>query len=368
MKTNKELIMASILAIGLSAGLVALSNGLFSEPMPAAKLTLLDAFSSKGGAGINNTGGAFEPLDNVSIYAYLTQGGSGLQNHTVTFYVQTPANTQTTITAMTNEFGLAEANIPLLPTEGHVIGTWHIQTDTTVDNQNLIDTLNFQCQAQKPKIDFFFETNGVSSISFLPHDLLSLEAQLSYRDTSIAGTPVFFDVKSPNGTEFVQQTETTNENGTANITLQVPWPSNQTLGIWQASATAEVFEQPLNATAHAECYLAPTTLDVFTQKAGQGPNIQGGNFALNESVTLYAEAHDDSNQTVPGLVIGYEIRGPNGTDIAYLVQTTNSSGIANATFRIPPDAAYIGTFEIYARTRFNDNVLLDTLTLTTTQN
>lgn len=364
MKTSKELIMATILAIGLSAGLVALSNGLFSEPMPTAKLTLLDAFSSKSGLGINNTDGDFQPLDNVSIYAYLTQGGNALQNHTVTFYVETPANTQTTITAMTNEFGLAEANIPLLPTEGHVIGTWHIQTNTTVNNQNLTDALNFQCQAQKPKMDFFFERNGVSSISFLPQDLLSLEAQLSYRDTSIAGTPVTFDVKSPNGTEFLQQTETTNENGTASITLKVPWPSNQTLGIWQASATAEVFEQPLNATAHAECYLGPTTLDVFTQKGGEGPNTQGGNFALNESVTLYAEVRDDSNQTIPGQYVGFEIRGPKGTEIALFVQATNSSGIATETFGIPP---YIGTFEIYASTRYNDNVLLDTLTFTTTQ-
>lgn len=368
MKTSKELIMASILAIGLSAGLVALSNGLFSEPMPAAKLTLLDAFSSKGGGGINATGGDFEPLDNVSIYAILTQGGSSLQNHKVTFYVETPANTQTTITAMTNEFGLAETTIPLLPTEGHIIGTWHIQTDAIVDNQNLTDTLSFKCQAQKPKMDFFFERNGVSSLSFLPHDLLSLEAQLSYRDASIAGTPVTFDVKSPNGAEFLQQTEITDEKGTANITLQVPWPSNQTLGIWQATATAVVFEQNLNATTHFECYLAPTTIDVFTQKGGEGPNTQGGKFALNESVTLYAEVRDDYNQTVPGLVVGFEIKGPNGTDIAYLVNTPNSSEIATVTFRVPPDASYIGTFEVYARTRYNDNVLLDTLTFTATQN
>jgi uncharacterized protein YfaS (alpha-2-macroglobulin family) len=363
MKTSKELIMASILAIGLSAGLVALSNGFFSEPMPAAKLTLLDAFSSKGGVGINKTAGDFEPLDNVSIYAYLTQGGNALQNHTVTFYVQTPANTQTIITAMTNEFGLAEADISLLPTEGHIIGTWYIETNTTVNNQNLTDTLNFQCQAQQPKIDFFFKSNGVSSISFLPHDLLSLEAQLSYRDTSIAGTPVTFDVESPNGTQFLEQTETTDENGTANITLQVPWPSNQTLGIWQASATAEAFEQQLNATAHCECYLAPTTLDVYTQKAGKGPNTQGGNFALNESVTLYAEVRDDYNQTIPDQYISFEIRGPNGTEIALFVQATDSSGIAAETFGIPP---YIGTFQVYASTQYNGNVLLDTLTFTTT--
>ena len=357
--------MATILAIGLSAGLVALSNGFFSEPMPAAKLTLLNAFSSKGGVGINNTGGGFEPLENVSIYAYLTQGGNAVQNHTVTFYVQTPANAETTITAMTNEFGLAQANIPLLPTEGHIIGTWHVQTNTTVNNQNLTDALNFECQAQKPKMDFFFKSNGVSSISFLPHDILSLEAQLSYRDTSIAGTPVTFDVKSPNGTEFLQKTETTNENGTANTTFQVPWPSNQTLGIWQASAIAEIFEQQLNATANCECYLAPTTLDVFTQKGGEGPNTQGGNFALNESVTLFAEVHDDYNQTIPGQYISFEIRGPNGTEIALLVQATNSFGIATETFGIPP---YIGTFEIYASTQYNGNVLIDTLTLTTTQN
>ena len=260
MNSGKEMLMASILAIGLSAGLVTISVGLFSEPLPAAKLTVLDAFTQRGGIGINTSSGNFEPFDNVSVYAYLTQGGINLKNQSITFDVQTPNNNHAVKTVLTNDSGLAQTDLSLLPSEGHVIGTWHVLAEATVDNEAVVDALDFECESQNARMDAFFESNGVSSISFLPSDLVSLEAQLSYRDAPIAGTPVTFNVKTPNGTQFLLETTTTNDLGRANVTVHVQWPSDLSLGIWQASTTSEVFGQLLNASANCECYLAPRTL------------------------------------------------------------------------------------------------------------
>jgi hypothetical protein len=368
MNSAKEIIMASILAIGLSAGLVTISVGLFSEPLPAAKLTEVDCFTQRGGIGINSSSGDFEPFDSVSINAYVTQGGISLKNQTITFDVQMPNNTETISTIPTNDSGFAQTEISLLPSEGQIIGTWHVVARANVDNEVAVDQLDFGCESQNARMGVLFESNGVSGISFLPSDNVSLEAQLSYRDVSIAGTPVTFEIKTPNGTEFFSETATTDALGRANVTFHVPWPSPLSLGIWQASAASEVFGQSLNASGQFECYLAPRTLDVLTQKGGVGPNTFGGYFVLNESVALSAVVRDESNETVPNQVIGFYIKGPNGTDLAYLVGTTNSSGIANVTIRIPPDPAYVGTFEVYARTGYSDVVLLDAVTFVANQN
>ena len=362
MNSGKEMLMASILAIGLSAGLVTISVGLFSEPLPAAKLTAIDAFTQRGGVGVNSSDGNFEPFDNVSIYAYLTQGGTSLKNRSVTFDMQTPYNNQIVRTVLTNDSGFAQTDLSLLPSEGHVIGTWHVLAQATVDNEAAVDTLDFECKSQNARMDVLFESNGVSSISFLPSDLVSLEAHLSYRDAPIAGTPVTFNVKTPNGTQLLPETKTTNALGRANITVHVPWPSDLSLGIWQASASSEVFGQLLNTSANSECYLAPRTLDVFTQKGGVGPNAPGGYFVLNESVVLSALVSDELNQTVPDRDITFYITYPNQTGGPTLVRRTNSSGIANLTITIPPDAAFVGTFEVYARFAYQDIVLLDAVT------
>jgi uncharacterized protein YfaS (alpha-2-macroglobulin family) len=238
--------------------------------------------------------------------------------------------------------------------------------------------LDFQCESQSARIDLFSERNGVPSISFLPNETVLLEAELSYRNASIAGTPVTFDVQTPNNTEFFYQpqTVTTNSDGTANVTFQIPWPSEvqfTSLGTWQISAASEVYGQALNATAGFQCSLLLPIIDVFTQKGGVGPNMPGGNFVLNETVVLYAQVRDELNHTLPNQGVAFEISvlnvtAPDGTTIfAILTNATDSSGIASVIMRVPPDPAYIGTFEVYASTSYKGTVLLDTLTFTVTQ-
>ena len=365
MNSKIEVIAASILAISLALGLGTVSYGLFSEtPTPTKLHTVLDVFTQKGGIGINVSGGNFEPLDNVSIIAYLTQGGIKVENRPVTFSIQKPDDTYIVRTASTNDSGLAETDVSLLPSEGHVIGTWQVLANATVDNEAVNDTLDFKCESQSARIDLFSERNGVPSISFLPNQTVLLEAQLSYKNASIAGTPVTFDATTPNDTDFPLPTVTTNSLGTANVTFLIPWPSDVSLGTWQVSVASEVYGQTLNATANLECSLLLPIIDVFTQKGGVGPNMPGGNFALKETVILYAEVRDELNQTVPSQAVAFEIRAPNGTDIAILANTTDSSGIANVRTGIPP---YVGTFEVFVSAQYYGIVLLDTLTFVATQ-
>lgn len=213
------------------------------------------------------------------------------------------------------------------------------------------------------RIDVFPERNGVRSNSFLPADLVFLEARLSYGNASVAGTPVTFEARTPDGAEFLLKKATIDNVGTANVTFSIPWPSDFSLGIWQVSVAGEVYGQTLNTTTDFECQLLPIAVDVFTQKGGIGQNSQGGHFALNEIVNLYAQVRDELNHTVSNqLEVIFAIKDPHGTSFDYETSTTDSSEFAGITIRIPPDEAYVGTFEVYARTKYSDTVLLDTLT------
>ena len=212
------------------------------------------------------------------------------------------------------------------------------------------------------RIDVFPERNGVRSNSFLPADLVLLEARLSYGNASVAGTPVTVEARTPDDTEFLLQKATIDNVGTANITFHIPWPSDFSLGIWQVSVAGEVYGQTLNTTTDFECQLLPIAVDVFTQKGGIGQNSQSGHFALNETVDFYAEVRDELNRTVPNQLVSFAIKDPHGTSFDYETQTTDSLGKAGVTVRIPPDGAYVGTFEVYVRTVYSGTVFLDTLT------
>lgn len=235
-----------------------------------------------------------------------------------------------------------------------------------------LGTISYGLFAEVPpnvRIDVFFRKNGATSISFLPTDQASLEAQLSYNHPSIAGAPVTFEVKMPNNTELLSQAVLTDSNGTADLTLQIPWPSNGSLGKWQARATSEIYGQAVNATAYFDCKLISPIIDVYTQKGGQGQNTPGGTFALNETVFLYAETRDSINQTVQSDLIGFEVKYYNTTSTLWTatVQRTNASGIAETNTRLPPEASYAGTWEVYATVQYQDTLLIDTLTFVAQQ-
>lgn len=363
MNSRKEVAAASLLAIALAAGLGTLSYGLFSETPPAGKLeTVLDAYTQKGGIGPNSSGGTFEPFDDVAIVAHLTQGGVEVGNTQVAFTIVKPDDTEVARTASTNDSGIASTHILLLPSEGNISGSWHVLAEAIVDDKAVLDTLTLQCTPENARINVFSARNGVPSNSFLPSDRVFLEAQVSYKNASIAGTPVLFEIKASNNVDFLSQRVSTDSQGTANLTFQIPWPSESSLGTWRITTMTEVYGQTVNATTSFRCTLLQPVIDVFTQKDGYGPNTPGGTFELNESVILYAQVRDELNQTVPNQLVAFQAKDPNRTDIAIRTQMTNLSGVANITVRIPPDSAYAGTYEVYVRVQYNELVLLDTLT------
>ena len=365
---KKELLAASLLAVGLAAGLGTFSFGLFAEA-PAGKLeTVLDVYTLKGGIGMNTSGGTFEPGDSACVCAYLTIGGVPVNSSHTTFAIKRPDDTQAVRTALTNGSGVAEVSLSFLPSEGHLIGTWQILANASVNNEAVSDSMELQCAAENAQIDVLSEKNGAVSLSFLPSDEVFLEARLSYRNISIAGAPVTFEVRTPYDMDFLspaQKTASTDSLGTANVTFRIPWPSDSSLGTWRVTAAGQIYEQVVNTTANFDCKLVPPTIDVYTQKGGHGQNTQGGTFVLNETVFLYAEIRDSLNQTVPNQLVGFEFKYFNTTSVPWtevtLVQGTNASGIAGVNTRIPPLLEYAGTWIVYATTRYNDNILSDTL-------
>lgn len=366
---KKELLAASLLAVGLAAGLGTISFGLFAEAPAAGKLeTVLDVYTLKGGIGINTTGGTFEPGDSACVCAYLTVGGVPVNNSQATFTTKKPDGTETVRTAFTNCSGVAETSLSFLPSEGHLIGTWQILANASLNNEAVSDSMKLQCASKNARIDVLSEKDGAVSLSFLPSDEVFLEARLSYRNISIAGAPVTFEARTPYDTDFfspVQKTVSTDSFGTANVTFQIPWPSDISLGTWRVTVASQIYEQVVSATANFDCKLVPPTIDVYTQKGGQGQNTQGGSFVLNDTVFVYAEIRDSLNQTVSNRTVGFEFKCFNTTSVPWtevtLVQGTNASGIAGVADPIPHLSEYAGTWIVYATTRYNDVILSDTL-------
>lgn len=241
-----------------------------------------------------------------------------------------------------------------------------------------LGTLSFGLFSGTPpnvRIDVYAKKNGATSDSFLPQDQVLLEAQAYDGNASIAGAPVTLEVQSPNGTDFLMQTATTDSLGTANVTFQIPWPpilSPQTtweLGMWQAQATIQIYGQTQNASTNFNCETVAPTIDMFTNKGGYGPNTSGGTFTTNETVIVYIEARNELNETAANQLIGFQESiwggGSNFNPVATL--TTNASGIATLGFNpTMPDtsAKYICIATWTTVFNFEDTNVSDAMTFT----
>ena len=361
MNYSKELLAASLVAVGLAVGLGTIS---FALPSAMKVRSVLDVYTLNSGIGMNAPGGNFEPNDNVSIFAYLAQGGVPVKNNEVALSVRKPDGTEKVNVAHTNDSGVAQTLLSFLPPETHLIGTWQISARCVVDNEAAEDVLTLQCRSEDVHLDVFSKKNGAASNSFLPLDNVFLGARLSYKSAPIAGAPVAFEIKTPNNTDFfpLPQTAITDSRGEANVTFPIPMPLDYTLGMWTVTATSEHFEQVVNATTHFDSTLLSPEIDVYTQKEGQGPNRFGGIFADNETVYLYAEFRDRMNHTSSNRLVGFEVKKYNGSIHYAREQSTDASGIAYITQLLYPDPANAGIYEVFVSIEYDGTVLLDTLT------
>jgi hypothetical protein len=363
LKVKKEIIITSLLAISLALGLGIVSLGLFGAAPPTTTLeTLLDVYTQKGGIGSNVSGGTFQPPDEVSVYAHLTRGGIELNSTDVTFTIRTPGAEEIPRAATTNGSGIAHTTFSLLPSEGHILGTWHVTANATVDSKSAEDTLTLLAQVEDALLTLNGKRNGATSTIFLPNETVVLEAQVLYRNASMTSITINFTVRIPSGATFLTNTTSADTAGGANVTFQIPWPSDSSLGIWQATAQAEVYEKLLNATTSFECKLLPVTIDVYTQQGGYGPNSPGGTFLVNDTVYIYAEVRDELNNTVPYVYVSFEVRDP-ANQSAYRTQQTDLSGIANITHRVSEG----GTYQVYVVVQYDQETALDTLILIANQ-
>lgn len=359
--SRKEVLIAAVLAILLGTGLAAVSYSYFAEmPSQQPPVRVLDVYTQKGGLGANESGGVFEPFDTVNVYACLVNGSIAIEGVQVAFTLENPENTEISETSLTNDSGIATIDFTL-SSEHLIIGTWQVSASANVDGEALKDFLSFGCQSSNAQMNVYTKRNDTITTVFLPEDNVSIEAELSYKGNPISETQVTFEVMFPNDTVFLTQSSLTDDFGVASVTFQIPWSSENVLGTWHVIVESTVYQQPVNAAVNFECRLLPIVLDVYTHKGGVGQNEPSGPFVLNETVYLYAEIRDPLNQTVPDKLVGFEVRF-NGTTIAFLVKSTNSSGIATASFRLPPVEDFVGIWEVYARAEVNDTVVLDTVT------
>jgi len=370
MKAKREIIFSSLLAISLALGLGFVSLRMFGATPPVTPSeTVLDVYTQKGGVGINASGGIFETLDAVSLYAYLTKGGIGVNDTAVTFTISAPDAMEIVRGATTNGSGIASTVFSFLPAEGRVVGTWGVIANTTVDSTSVNDELTLQTETEEAQLVLFSKREGAVSTVFLPNETVVLEAQASYRNASMDLLPINFTVLTPSGTVFLTKAEFADADGVANVTFQLAWPSSDCLGIWHATVDAVVYEKALNASVSFECKLLPVTIDVFTQKGGYGQNVPGGTFTLGETVYIYVQVRDQFNKTVPNLpLIGFEMRGP--ANYTRELQT-NATGTAELLHLIPNDPAYAGTYAVYVSVNYSDAYdnpvkVIDTLTFTVT--
>jgi len=110
-------------------------------------------------------------------------------------------------------------------------------------------------------------------------------------------------------------------------------------------------------------------IDVYTQKGGKGLNMPSDAFDVQENITLCAEV-TNNGVPVPNKVVEFEIHGPMNPyeNTSFLINaTTNASGVASTSFRIPClvphwEEKVFGTWNVSARTEFGGQIIVDTLT------
>ncbi len=373
MKAKKE-ILFSLLAVSLAIGLGVVSLGLFGATPPITPSEIvLDVYTQKGGIGSNASGGVFESLDEVPLYAYLTKDGVGVNGTVISFAIKAPDAREIMKAAMTNDSGIASAVLSFLPSEGRVVGVWNVIANTTVDSTSVADELTLQTQTEEALLTLVSKRDGVFSTMFLPNETVFLEAQAAYRNASMYLLAINFTVLTPSTTVFLTEAVPADADGVANVTFQIPWlPSPSSLGIWQATAQAEIYEKSLSTIINFECELLPVTIDVFTQQGGYGQNTPGGTFLLGDAVLIYVQVRDQFNKSVPNLpLIGFEMRGP--VNYTRTLQT-NTTGIAELSppHQIPNDPDFVGIYEVYVTADYfnaDDTQVrvIDTLTFTVTQ-
>ncbi|MGD0495782.1 MAG: hypothetical protein ABSB28_07040 [Candidatus Bathyarchaeia archaeon] len=97
-------------------------------------------------------------------------------------------------------------------------------------------------------------------------------------------------------------------------------------------------------------------VDVYTQRGGVGPNVNGGDFAVGEQVILNAIA-TYNGFPVQHVAIAFQVFNPNGGTEALLSALTDENGTARTDFRVPYLPTSEGVWTVVATVDiFSENV------------
>jgi PKD repeat protein len=101
-------------------------------------------------------------------------------------------------------------------------------------------------------------------------------------------------------------------------------------------------------------------LDLYTQKAGEGPNELGGEFKVGELVHLISQVTYNDNSLQQKLV-AFEVRNPLNESVAFRTAITDQDGLAAISFRIPDIPSSNGIWAAISVVDIAGKVVWDTI-------
>ena len=108
-------------------------------------------------------------------------------------------------------------------------------------------------------------------------------------------------------------------------------------------------------------YIEGSSFDIYTQKAGKGPDEPGGTFLILDVVYLFSEVKYN-DWPVPHQIVAFQVINPCNESVLVRTAITNQEGLANISFRIPPIASSIGVWTVISTVSLAQEVIWDTIT------
>ena len=223
----------------------------FSVVNSAPSGPALDIYTAKGGEGPNQPSGAFNPGEEVYIYALATYDGVGVEGKLVGFEVLDPQNASILQRVeITNQSGIAVLffRIPQCGQREHIIGNWTVIATVSIAEETVTDTLVFNVMGTM--LDLYTQRGGKGpdqpSDAFAPQEEVIFYARVSFACDPIENKLVAYEVFDPNGTSVDYRAAETNASGIAVVAMRLP--SAPIFGTWSAVASVEVVGFIVNDT------------------------------------------------------------------------------------------------------------------------
>jgi hypothetical protein len=261
--------------------------------------------------------------------------------------------------ALTDSRGIASWNFTIAYDKSSE-GNWTATAVAYVDNEFLNDSVFIGCQGETQiSLSVTTKKNGELRVDFSPLDYVTVAVH-AYAEMSLLPLDLQVDVLLPNGTFHIYRENITTDMWADAVTeFQIP-QTDGVFGTWAIHVSCEADGKQIWGYANFNCLPLEMVLDVYTQNGGRGQNVHSGPFSIGQSVELYATIEVSNSSINGGQLVAFEVKF-NETTFLVLTAETNSSRTASATFTIPSDLRFVGTWEVYARVEEGTTVLLDTL-------